>query len=90
MEHEIIMNMQNAAEYVGYKNKRCFMEKWVRKYKVPYELRGSQKIFLRSILDKYLHKIAEDTAKKLFAPAIKENLQARRNEQGRFTKEASA
>jgi hypothetical protein len=80
---EDIMTMQQAAEYVGYKNKRRFMENWVRKNKVPYELRGSQKIFLRSNLDRYLHKIAEDTAKKIFAPAIK-----KRNVQGRYTREA--
>ncbi len=62
-----VMTMQVAAEYVEYKNKRSFFRGWVLKHKVPFELRGNQKIFLKSILDKWLVKVAERTARKVYA-----------------------
>lgn len=62
-----LLTLQEAAAYVGYKNKRSFMRGWVVKHKVPYDLRGRQKFFVRSILDKYLVKVAEATARKVYA-----------------------
>lgn len=61
-----VLTLREAANYCGYKDKRKFFEKWVRPNKVPYELRGNKKFFLPEILDKYLTKIAERTAKKIY------------------------
>ena len=65
-EGEIVMSLREAAKYVGYKDWRKFMSNWVRKNKVPYEIRGIRKVFLKSILDKWLVKIAETTARKVY------------------------
>lgn len=62
---ETIMTALQAANYVGYKSTRRFRD-WVRANKVPYEIRGRRKIFLKSILDKWLVKIAEKTAKRIY------------------------
>ena len=62
---ETIMTALQAANYVGYKSTRHFRD-WVRLHKVPYEIRGRRKIFLKSILDKWLVKIAEKTARKIY------------------------
>lgn len=62
---ETVMTMQQAANYVGYKSTKRFGG-WVRRHKVPYELRGTQKIFLKSILDRWLVKIAQATARKVY------------------------
>ncbi len=63
---EIVMSLREAARYVGYRDWRKFMSNWVRKNKVPYEIRGIRKIFLKSILDKHLVRIAETTARKVY------------------------
>ena len=63
---EGLFSLEQAAEYVGYVNKRSFMRGWVVKHKVPYEVRGRQKFFLREILDRYLIKVAEATARKVY------------------------
>lgn len=65
MDGETILTMQQAANYVGYKSTRRFSG-WVVRYKVPYERRGTQKLFLKSILDRWLVKIAETTARKMY------------------------
>lgn len=65
MENEIIMTLQEASAYCGYKDTKKFMSSWVIKYKVPYENRGKRKFFIRSILNKWLVKIAENNAKKV-------------------------
>lgn len=62
---EVVMPMSAAAHYVGYKSTRRFRD-WVSKHKVPYELRGNQKIFLRSNLDRCLRRIAESTARRVY------------------------
>lgn len=66
MRCESLLTMDEAATYVGYKNKRAFMRGWVIPHKVPYDLRGRQKFFMREILDRYLIKVAEATARKVY------------------------
>lgn len=62
---EVVMTLQEASNYCGYKDQRKFMSSWVRKYKVPYEMRGKRRIFLKSVLNRFLVKVAESTARKV-------------------------
>ena len=62
---EKILTAPQAANYVGYKSTRRFRD-WVRLHKVPYETRGRRRFFLQSILDKWLVKIAEKSARKMY------------------------
>lgn len=66
MRCESLLTLDEAATYVGYKNTRSFVRGWVVKHKVPYEMRGRQKFFMREILDRYLIKVAEATARKVY------------------------
>lgn len=63
---EILLTLPQAAAYCGYKSKRNFMENWVRKHKVPYDKRGNRNFFLKSVLDRWLLKVAEANARKFY------------------------
>lgn len=61
-----VLNLQEAANYCGYRDKRKFYRNWVVPNKVPFELRGNKKFFLKEILEKWLVKIAEATARSVY------------------------
>lgn len=52
---DVLLNMEEAANFCRYESKVAFMN-WVRRYNIPYETRGKAKFFFESNLRKGLVK----------------------------------